>query len=413
MTPRNWAGNYEFAARRWAHPASVGELQEIVSAGGPVRAVGTRHSFNDIADSPGTLVVLDRMDGGVEIDEVEGIAWVSGGMRYGDLGALLQDAGLALHNLASLPHISVAGSIATGTHGSGARNGSLATAVAALELVTADGELRTLQRGDPDFDGAVVGLGALGIVTRVALEVRPTFELEQNVLLDLPFEEVADSLGAILGQGYSTSLFTRWQTPTIDQLWVKAPAGEGVTVPAGGTPAPGKMHPIVGVDPQHTTDQGGVPGAWLDRLPHFKMGFTPSAGDELQSEFFVGADRAADALAVVASLADRIASVLLVNEIRAIAEDELWLSGAYGRDTVAFHFTWQQRPDEVRDVLTVLERELAPFEARPHWGKVFTARREQIAPLYPRFDDFLSLRARLDPDDVFVGQYTRRILLED
>jgi xylitol oxidase len=416
VTTRNWAGNYEFTAPRIAAPTSIDELRELISGSERIRAVGTRHSFNDIADSPGTMVSLEALPtgvetGGVEIDAGGSAVWAPAGIRYGDLGRILEQNGLALHNLASLPHISVAGTIATGTHGSGIRNGSLATAVAGLELVGADGELTTLRRGEPDFDGAVVSLGALGVVSRVLLDTRPSFELAQDVLLDLSFETVADNLLEILALGYSTSIFTRWTGNDVDQLWVKHRPEDALTETYGGTPAPGEMHPIAGVDPLYTTKQGGVPGPWLDRLPHFRLEFTPSAGDELQSEFFVPAESGADALRAVAALADAVVPVLLVSEIRAIAADELWLSGAYGRDTVAFHFTWQQRPAEVAAVVAQVEAALRPFGGRPHWGKVFTAERDAIAPLYPRFDDFLALRDRLDPGRKFVDRYLERVLL--
>lgn len=408
---RNWAGNHVFSADRVERPTTVEELRRIITGNPRVRALGSRHSFNDLADSAGgVLIELGGLDLPLDIDRDASIVWAPAGMRYGDLASTLQAEGLALHNLASLPHISLAGTVATGTHGSGIRNGSLATAVAGLELVTAAGDLLVLRRGDADFDGAVVSLGALGIVTRVALDVQPTFQIEQRVFVDLPMDAVENRLLEILGVGYSTSLFTRWSEPTIDQLWVKAEPGDDSVQGFGGTPSAVAMHPIAGVDARFTTDQLQSPGPWLDRLPHFKLEFTPSAGEEIQSEFFVDASDGPAAFAVVKGFADRIAPLLYVCEIRAVAADELWLSGAYGRDTVAFHFTWQSREDEVREVLVDLEAALAEFGARPHWGKVFTAGAEQIRPLYPRFDAFLDLRDRLDPEGRFRNDYTDRVI---
>jgi len=408
---QNWAGNFNYSAVRIANPRSVDELAAVVTVGGPVRALGTRHSFNDIADSSGLLVTLDEMPRDISIDESERIVWAPAGLRYGDLAEHLQARGWALHNLASLPHISLAGTVATGTHGSGTRNGSLATAVAAIELMTARGELITLARGDDVFDGAVVSLGSLGIVTRLALDIQPAFEINQRVYLDLSLDTVAENLRDVLALGYSTSLFTTWTKATVDQLWVKSLGAEAPAETFGGTAAGQKMHPIAGVDAVNATDQLGVPGPWLDRLPHFKLDFTPSAGEEIQSEFFVPAESGAEALKALAGLAELIAPVLFVSEIRAIAADDLWLSGAYGQDTIAFHFTWHSRPDEVLPVVGAIEQALIPFGVRPHWGKVFTMDSAQIHPLYPHVDRFLALRERMDPDDVFRNVYLDRVLL--
>ncbi|PVZ94070.1 FAD-binding protein [Amnibacterium flavum] len=407
----NWAGNYRFQATTVHRPGSLDELVDVVAGASRLRPLGTRHSFNDIADSPGSLVSLEAMPTDVTVDEARGVVWASGGMRYGDLARTLEARGLALHNLASLPHISLAGSVATGTHGSGSRNGSLATAVAGLEIVTASGEVRTLHRGDPDFAGAVVSLGALGVVARIALDIQPSFTVNQRVFLDLPFSTVEEHLADILAQGYSTSLFTRWTGDTVDQMWVKSRGDGAPSETFGGTPASVAMHPIAGVDATSATAQLGVPGAWLDRLPHFKLEFTPSAGEELQSEFFVPVARATDALKAIRGLAERIAPLLLVCEIRAIAADDLWLSGMNETETVAFHFTWQRREPEVRAVVALIEQALAPFRARPHWGKVFTLEATDIRDLYPRFDDFLRLREKYDPEGVFVDAYVERVLL--
>lgn len=407
----NWAGNYRFKAPELLRPRSIDELRELVADADRIRPLGTGHSFNDIADSSGAQVSLEAMPGEVDVDEAAGVVWASGGMRYGDLARVLEARGFALHNLASLPHISLAGSVATGTHGSGSRNGSLATAVAALEIVTPTGEVKNLRRGDVDFAGAVVSLGALGVVSRLALDIRPSFTVNQQVFLDLPFETVEERLTDILAQGYSTSLFTRWTGATVDQLWIKSLADGGPTESFGGAPASRKMHPIAGVDATSATPQLGVAGPWLDRLPHFELEFTPSAGEELQSEFFVAQGHATEALRAIRALSERIAPLLLVCEIRAIAADDLWLSGMHETDTVAFHFTWQRRESEVRPVVALIEESLRHLRARPHWGKVFTMEQAEIAGLYPRFDDFLALREKYDPERVFVDDYLDRVLL--
>ncbi|MET0590986.1 MAG: D-arabinono-1,4-lactone oxidase, partial [Naasia sp.] len=311
-----------------------------------------------------------------------------------------------------LPHISVAGAIMTATHGSGERHQNLAATVSSSELGRADGERVVLRRGEPGFAGSVVGLGALGVITALTLDLVPAFEIRQYVYDDLTRDSLGDNLDAVLGAGYSVSLFTNWQSTTINHVWLKRLSSDEMPPGPffGAEAADGKRGPIPGMDPTNATDQGGVPGPWHARLPHFKLEFTPSAGEEIQSEFFVAASDASAAFAVIKGLAHVISPLLFVCEIRAVAADDLWLSGAYGRDTVAFHFTWHPEETRVREVLAQVEAGLAPFGARPHWGKVFTAAAAQIAPLYPRFDDFLALRSRLDPDGRFRSGYTDRIL---
>jgi xylitol oxidase len=161
------------------------------------------------------------------------------------------------------------------------------------------------------------------------------------------------------------------------------------------------MHPIAGVDPAHCTPQLGEPGAWLDRLPHFQLRFTPSNGAELQSEYLLPRATALDALRAVRALADDIAPLLLVTEVREIAADDLWLSGAFGTDAVGIHFTWVPQQDAVDALLLRIEERLLPLGARPHWGKRFRADVDALAPLYPRFDDFRALAATHDPRGLF------------
>ena len=151
-------------------------------------------------------------------------------MTYGRLANELHEHGLALHNLASLPHISVGGAIATGTHGSGDRLGNLATAVSAIDILRSDGELVHLERGQPDFDGAVVGLGALGVVLRVRLDLEPEYQIEQRVYEGLAWDQLVEHFDAVTGAGDSVSVFTTWGDH-VDQVWVKArPPGGGDTL---------------------------------------------------------------------------------------------------------------------------------------------------------------------------------------
>ncbi|AWB85607.1 D-arabinono-1,4-lactone oxidase [Mycetocola zhujimingii] len=413
----NWSANHAYRARRIEAPSSVEDVQRLVADATAVRALGTRHSFNPIADSADLLLSTSNLVFAPHIQEHERLVTVGAGMRYGELAGELQRNGWALSNLASLPHISVGGAIATGTHGSGNGVRSLAGSVAAVEIVTASGDVVQLRRGDADFEGAVVNLGALGVMTRVALDIEPTYDIEQTVFERLPFDAATSNFDAITGAAYSVSLFTTWRDPdVIDQVWLKRRPGVDAAPPAdlfGAVPAPADRHPLPGISAVNCTAQMGVPGAWLDRLPHFRLDFTPSNGEELQSEFLVPRRHAVAALAAVRELADRISPLLQVCEVRTIAADTLWLSSAFETDAVGLHFTWLRKQAEVEALLPELEAALAPFDARPHWGKVFTADGAAIERLYPRIDDFRALAARFDPEGVFVNEFlAERVLPE-
>lgn len=412
----NWAGNLAYGARQVMAPHTYGELAGLLRSETHVRMIGTRHSFNGIADTTGVLVSLAALHPVLEIDSTARTVRVSGSLRYGDLAIALEKEGWALANLASLPHISVAGSVATGTHGSGDGVRSLAASVVGVELMTASGDVRSYARGDADFDGVVVGLGALGAVTTLTLEIEPSYSVAQTVYEKLEWDDVLADLGAVTGQGYSTSLFTTWRDPdVIDQLWVKRRVASAADAAAPAAPtlaltvADGPRHPLPGVSPENCTEQLGVPGAWLDRLPHFKLGFTPSNGAELQSEYLVPRRHAALALEAVRLLAPRIAPLLQVCEVRTVAADELWLSPAFETDVVGIHFTWLPDQAGVEAFLPQLEEALVPFAARPHWGKLFTMPGRDVAALYPRFSDFAVLRHRLDPRGVFRNDFTEAL----
>jgi xylitol oxidase len=408
----NWAGNVTFSARRLHRPASVAEVRELVAGADKLRVLGSGHSFNHIADTTGDLLSLADLPPVISVSEVRGTVTVSAGLRYGEVVPQLHAAGYALHNLGSLPHISIAGACATGTHGSGVGNGTLASAVVALDLVTADGSLLTVERGDDLFPAAVVGLGALGVVTSLTLALRPAFDVAQYVYDDLPHSAALDGFDDIMTSGYSVSLFTDWAGSRFNQVWVKQLAGGGAAPERwhGATLADGPRHPVPGMSAEHCTSQMGEPGPWHARLPHFRLEFTPSSGEELQSEYFVPRDQAVDGLAALHRLRDRIAPVLQISEVRTIAADDLWLSPSYGRDTVAFHFTWVKDTEAVLPVLMEIEAALAPFDARPHWGKLFTMAPEVVATRYPRVPDFAAVANHLDPDATFRNAFLSRYL---
>jgi xylitol oxidase len=411
----NWAGNVAFTAGRVDRPSSVEELQELVARSRRVRVLGSGHSFNRIADSAGTLVSVAGLPRVTELDTAGRTVTVSGGLRYGEVAGWLHGRGHALHNLGSLPHISVAGACATGTHGSGDRNGTLASAVSGVELVTAGGELVRLDRGQDDFAGAVVALGAVGVVTRMTLDVRPAFEVRQHVYDGLPLTRLSSDFEELFTHAYSVSVFTDWHRAT-GQVWLKARDDEYAGVPQrwlGARLADGPRHPVPGMPPAYCTEQLGVPGPWHERLPHFRMEFTPSSGVELQSEYFVPRSAAPAAFEALRGIGDWIAPVLQVSEVRTIAADELWLSASQGRATVGLHFTWRPDLDVVLPALALIERVLAPYDARPHWGKVFVAAPETVRERYPRSGEFIAMLCRYDPGGRFRNEYLDRYLPMD
>lgn len=426
MVEKNWAGNLRYSAHDVREPRTTEELQALVAdaaaSGVRVRALGSRHSFNDIADTDGLLVSTRLLVDGLELDDAAargeaGTITVGAGIRYGELALLLEERDLALANLASLPHISVGGAIATGTHGSGDAVGSLAASVRALELVDGTGALRRIGADHPHFGGAVVSLGALGVVSRVTLAVEPSFAVAQTVYEGLSWQTVLDHLDAVTGAAYSVSIFTRWSSEGPEQIWAKRRVGSQASLPAGDTllalgarEVLEPRHPLPELSAESCTEQLGVAGPWFERLPHFRLAFTPSNGAELQSEYLVPRQHAVAAIEAVRALSDRIRPLLQICEIRTVAADELWLSSSYGTDAVGIHFTWLPRQSEVEALLPDIEAALAPFAARPHWGKLFTMQSADLAPLHPRFADFVELVHEYDPQGVFANDYLRRVL---
>ena len=404
---QNWSRNLTYGSARVHRPTTVAEVQSLVAGASRVKALGTRHSFNSIADTSFDHVSTEGLTRVIEIDLDRMTVTVEGGISYGTLAKHLYLEGFALHNLASLPHISVAGACATATHGSGVGNGNLATAVVALELVTADGELIRYDSSQSDFCGAVVSLGALGIVTSMTLRIVPAFSVRQFVYQDLPFSALALHIEDILSSAYSVSLFTTWSSDFVDQVWQKCTDLDR-SVPSelfGATMARRKLHPLPNHSAEHCTGQLGVPGSWHERLAHFKMEFTPSSGEELQSEFIVPFEHAFAALSAINAMRELIAPVLHVSEVRTAAADELWLSSSYGARVVCIHFTWRKEWERVRLLLPVIEAALAPFGARPHWGKLFSMGADAIGPLYPKMGEFRALAAKLDPTGKFRNDF--------
>ncbi|MBS1813279.1 MAG: FAD-binding protein [Acidobacteria bacterium] len=411
----NWSGNYRYHAPQLFEPSTVAEVQQAVRSATNVHALGSRHSFNGVADSSVAQISMLKIND-VQLDTQVHTVTVGAGIKYGDLARQLDQRGYAVHNLASLPHISVAGAVSTATHGSGMKNGNLSSAVTGIEFVAADGSLHQLTRKDnPDvFPGAIVALGALGIMTKVTLKVEPSFQMTQVVYRNLSFSELEHNLAAIMQSAYSVSLFTNWQDHRCNQVWLKRRVDQGGAEkpPAlfyNATLATRKMHPIDDHPAEACTDQENKIGPWYERLPHFRMNFTPSSGEEIQSEFFVPFEHGYEAIMAVETLRDQITPHLYASEFRTIAADDLWLSMAYQRPSLALHFTWKREPEAVAKIVPQIEAKLAPFAVRPHWAKVFTMKTD---PLYSRLNDFKALAAKYDPQGKFRNDFVRKCLYE-
>ena len=409
----NWAGNYQYHTNNLHTPRTLEDVQRIVKSCDKLKALGARHSFNGIADSTANQISLKQFDD-MAIDEKSRTVTVGAGVTYGRMAPFIDAKGFAVHNLASLPHISVAGACATGTHGSGIKNGNLSTAVSGMEIATADGQVVRVSREKDaqSFPGMVVGLGAIGVVTKVTLDLQPTFQAAQTVYENMPMAPLEKHLDDVFSSGYSVSLFTDWQNHRISQVWVKRKLQSGASgdFPAdlfGAKPATRKLHPLSDHSAENCTEQMGIPGPWYERLPHFRMNFTPSSGAELQSEFFVPRERGYDAILAVEQLRDQITPHLFITELRTIDADNLWMSPCYKRPSLGIHFTWKPEWPAVSQLLPKIEEKLAPFDARPHWAKLFTMSPARLQKLYAKLPDFQALVRRYDPNEKFRNEYLK------
>ena len=410
MPRTNWAGNLTYSTGNLFTPKTITELQELIKKLKKIRGLGTTHCFNKIADSTQNQISSSAFNKVVSLDKINNTVTVEAGIKYGEFCKYLDDNGYALHNLASLPHISVAGACATSTHGSGIKNGSLATAVLAIEFVNGKGELvyLTKEKDTDEFLGAVVNLGSLGIVTKLTLGLQPTFKMKQIVYQNLPMAELEKNFEAIMSAGYSVSLFTDWKNKNVSEVWIKSKSDDLKNIaPAfyGATLATKNLHPIEALDAINCTEQMGVEGPWYERMPHFKMGFTPSSGKELQSEFFIPFQNAYQGFMAIEKLHEKVSPHLMITEVRAIAADDLLMSPFYKKACVAFHFTWKQEVEEVNAVLPFIEEALAPYNARPHWGKIFTMKPSVLQSGIEKLNEFKLLMAKHDPEGKFRNEF--------
>ncbi|MCJ7842954.1 FAD-binding protein [Lederbergia sp. NSJ-179] len=412
---KNWAGNLMYQAKHWHESRNVEEIQQIVRGATHIRVVGSRHSFNDIADSDDTILSLGKLNHVLVFDKEKQTVTIEGGMRYGELSSYLEERGFALPNLASLPHISVAGACATATHGSGDQNQSLSSSVKAMKVVTANGDIVEFSqdKNRQEWQGAAVHLGALGVIIELTLAVIPSYKVSQYVYEHLPFTQLAEHLDEIFSSAYSVSLFTDWRQDAINQVWVKQLSDEPSSVRSelyGALPAKANSHPIQGIESVNCTEQMGVAGPWFDRLPHFRLDFMPSSGRELQSEYLIPRQFAIESLQVIQEMRAMISPLLHVNEIRSVAKDDFWLSPSYQQDVIGIHFTWKDNWHDVQQVLPQIETALEPFQARPHWGKVFTMPKERVQSFYEKLPEFRQLLVQYDPMGKFRNQFINQYI---
>ncbi len=405
---QNWARNLTYAASAIHAPTSLGEAQRLVAASPKIRALGSQHSFNAIADTSFELISLRNLPREIEIDRDRLSVSVSAGTKYGEFCADLHAAGFALPNLASLPHISVAGTCATATHGSGELLGNLATSVVGMDLIGPDGTIKHYDLADDPSLAAT--LGCLGIITRLTLQVEPTFDISQQVFFSLPLDTAVAEFDAIQASGYSVSLFTSWTSRLIEQVWIKSRNAVHRTSLFGASAATANVHPLPGADPINCTDQLGVVGPWHERLPHFKMGFTPSSGEELQTEYYVPRRLARAAIEAIWSVQAQIAPLLQISEIRSIAADRIWMSPCFGESAIAFHFTWRKDVAGVGNLLPMLDNLFGEFEGKPHWGKLFHMNSDRLSSVFPRIAEFARAVHSVDPSRKFSNAFMDQLL---
>ncbi len=413
----NWAGNFLYGSSSLLQASSVGETRTIIRNSNQLKILGTRHCFNNIADSKDRLLSLAPLNKIISLDSHQQTVTVEAGIRYGELAVYLNDKGFALHNLASLPHISVVGGCLTSTHGSGMHLGNLSTSVQALELITADGEsiVFSRQQNEEAFSGAVVNLGGLGVVTQMTLGIQPSYQVSQYVFENLPLEQLEHHFDEIMSAGYSVSFFTDWRNRNFKEVWIKSRVGDSTSLEQqreffGAKAATRNLHLTLEIPVENCTPQMGLAGPWHERLPHFRLGFTPSSGKELQSEYFVPREYSYAALMAIEKLHEKISPHLLVSEIRCIAADDLWMSPCYRQASTALHFTWKPDWPAVSKLLPLIEERLAPFHAKPHWGKLFTVPHRSLLALYQRMPDFQQLLLQYDSQGKFRNEYLDKVI---
>lgn len=415
----NWSGTVQYESSSLHFPRSSEALARIIKENDRVKVLGTGHAFSRIADTTGAHISLDEMKAIFPIDHEHQTVSFEAGVTFKELAEYLERQGYAIANYASLPHISIAGAIATATHGSGEKNGSLATLVREFELVDGRGEVHHISKDKtPDlFAASVVSLGVLGVVTRITLDILPRFTIRQDVYKNVDAQTVLDSFDEVQDMGYSVSLFTKWQNPkSLEKLWIKSivedPAREFPQMLFGGTWSNENLHPCSGESAERCTPQCGVSHSANYSLPHFLGEETPSSGNEIQTEFFVPRSKTQEAMQALLNNGHIFTDdIIHVSEVRTIAPDNHWMSPFYEQESVGIHFTWKNEPEKLASVISqvqkILQDAIGDTPLRAHWAKVHNL--SDIRSSLPRFDDFRGLIRVYDPQGKFRNGYSVRL----
>jgi xylitol oxidase len=406
---KNWAGNLTFSAKEFIEIDNISKLQQVVSNSQGVKVLATGHSFNAIGDTKYTLISLKNLSNGIEIDSQNAQALIPAGMSYADAARYLESNGWAFSNMASLGEVTIAGAISTGTHGSGSNNGVLSTSVVGLEIVLGSGELITIDESNSEeFAGFVISLGSLGVFTKIKMKIVPSFSVKQFVYENIGIQAVAENFDTVFNSAYSVSYFSNWAKNSTGQIWMKFlddSSSDNLSDNwLGANQAKAKQHPVKINNPDPCTDQLGISGKWLYRLPHFKLDSSPASGDEVQTEYLVDRKYVNEYIQDLRTIGDEIAPRVYATEIRTIKSDELWLSGAYQRETVGFHFTWK-KSDTLVDFLPRIEEILGKHDGRPHWAKLFSVKSDELSARYPKYSNFEALLKKYDPKKKFRNKF--------
>lgn len=427
----NWAGNQRSTAALVVRPRTVDEVADAIraaaDAGRKVRAAGSGHSFTGAALTDGHRIDLTDLDTGVHVDTARRLVTVPAGMTLHALNDLLATHGLALPNLGDIDRQALAGAIATGTHGTGTRLHGIASAVTGLTLVLADGTVLecSAQRHTDVFEAARVGLGALGVVTEVELQCVPAFRLHA---VERP-EPLLPLLERVQEEADAHDHFELYWFPHTDRTMTKRNnrVEEGAAVP-GPLPAwrawvddelmanglfeqvnrvaarwPATVPTMAQVTGRAQTAREFTDVSWRVFCSRRAVRF-------VESEYAVPRAAVRDVVLALKDWVDRHDEALpFPVEVRLLAADDVWLSTSHGRDTayVAVH---QYHRMQYARYFAAFEAIVAEHAGRPHWGKLHTLDAERLRPLYPRFDDFLAVRRKLDPTGLFGNAYLERVL---
>jgi L-gulono-1,4-lactone dehydrogenase len=423
----NWAGNQRVDATRVARPAGNDEVAAVLRAaaadGLTVKAVGAGHSFTAAAATAGVRLELDNLAGLVRVDRDARQVTVQAGMRLRELNRVLAEHGLALANLGDIDTQTISGAISTGTHGTGARLGCLSTFVTALTLVDGDGTVHhcSATRDADVFAAARVGVGAVGVLTEVTLQCVDAFTLRAE---ERP-EPLADVLAGLDELVEGNDHFEIYWFPYTDRVQTK----RNNRVPAADRPL-GRFrgwlddeflsNTVFGVAcrvgravpalvPTITAVEARALSARVYTAPSHAVFCTPRRVRFVEMEYGLPRSELPAAFAALRSIVDRLpVKVIFPVEVRFSAADDVWLSHGYGRDSayVAIH-QYVGMPYE--PYFRAFEEVCRDLGGRPHWGKMHWRTRDDLRPAYPRFDDFLAVRDRLDPGRLFGNGYTERL----